>query len=154
MNPQQSTDRIERNIVIKAPRKRVWRALTDPAEFGKWFGVKVEGTFAPGARVQGQITHPDYTHVRWDVTIDRMEPETFFSWRWHPYGVDKGVDYSHEIPTLVEFRLADVPEGTRLEVVESGFDSVPLARRALAYRMNSGGWEKQLENVKRHAESQ
>src|SRR5262245_20561821 len=99
-----NTDRIEKNVVIKAPRSRVWRALTDSAEFGKWFGVKMEGPpFKPGARASGAILHPDYTHVRWEVTIEKMEPETFFSWRWHPYAVEKGVDYSHEVPTLVEF---------------------------------------------------
>src|SRR5262249_3365815 len=121
-----ATDRIERTIVVHAPRRRVWRALTDPEEFGAWFGVKVEGAFAPGARVHGAITHPGYEHVIWDITIERMEPERLFSWRWHPYAVEPTVDYSEETPTLVVFELEDVPEGTRLTVVESGFDQVPL----------------------------
>jgi uncharacterized protein YndB with AHSA1/START domain len=144
------TDRIERQVLIRAPRSRVWRALTDPAEFGAWFGVKVEGTFAPGARVRGRITHKGYEHLTWDITIDRMEPERLFSWRWHPYAVEPGVDYSPEPPTLVVFEFEEVSGGTRLTVVESGFDHVPLARRALAYRMNSEGWTIQTGAIERY----
>src|SRR5262245_63424620 len=108
------TDRIERSVVIRAPRSRVWRALTDPAEFGSWFGVKVEGAFAPGARVHGQVTHKGYEHLRWEITIERMEPERLFSWRWHPYAVEPDVDYAKETPTLVTFELVEVTGGTRL----------------------------------------
>ncbi len=146
------TDRIERMVVVRAPVSRVWRALTDPAEFGAWFGVKVEagGAFTPGARVRGAITHPGYEHVTWDITIERMEPERVFSWRWHPYAVEPGVDYSREPATLVVFTLERAAEGTRLTVVESGFDQVPLARRAQAYRMNGEGWTHQIEAIKRY----
>jgi uncharacterized protein YndB with AHSA1/START domain len=132
------TDRIERQVLIRAPRSRVWRALTDPKEFGAWFGVEVHGVFAPGARVRGRITHKGYEHLTWDITIDRMEPERLFSWRWHPYAVEPGIDYSVE------------PGGTRLTVVESGFDDVPLARRAKAYRMNSEGWTIQTGAIERY----
>src|SRR5436190_17078765 len=149
MHPS-STDRIERMVVIHAPRSRVWRALTDSAEFGAWFGVKVEGAFAPGARVRGAITHPGYQHLTWDITIERMEPERVFSWRWHPYAVEPGVDYSHEPTTLVLFELEDVADGTRLTVMESGFDQVPLARRAQAYRMNEEGWTYQVQAIERY----
>ena len=144
------TDRIGRQVLIRAPRSRVWRALTDPAEFGAWFGVNVDGTFAPGARVRGRITHKGYKHLTWDITIDRMEPERLFSWRWHPYAVEPGVDCSPEPPTLVVFELTEDPGGTRLTVVESGFDDVPLARRAQAYRMNSEGWTIQTDAIERY----
>jgi len=142
-----STDRIERKILLRAPRSRVWRALTSPAEFGTWFGVKVEGIFAPGARVRGAITHKGYEHLTWDITIERMEPERVFSWRWHPYAVEPGVDYASEPTTLVVFELEDSAAGTLLTVVESGFDQVPLARRAQAYRMNGEGWTYQMEAI-------
>src|SRR5260370_7982022 len=122
------TDRIEREILLRAPRRRVWRDRTDSAEFGAWFGVKVEGTFAPGAHVRGAITHPGYEHVVFDITIERMEPERLFSWRWHPHPVEPGVDYSAEPTTLVVFELADAPVGTMLTLVESAFDQVPLPR--------------------------
>lgn len=143
-------DRIEKTIVLRVPRSRVWRALTDPAEFGSWFGVKMEGTFAPGAHVHGAITHPGYEHLTMDITVERMEPERLFSWRWHPYAVETDVDYSQEPTTLVEFTLEDVAEGTRLTVVESGFDRVPLARRAKAFRMNDDGWTQQMKAIERH----
>src|SRR5207249_11765012 len=136
-----------RTVVIHAPRRRVWRALTNAEEFGTWFGVKVEGAFAPGARMRGAITHPGYEHLTWEITIERMEPERLFSWRWHPYAVEPGIDYSQEPSTLVVFELTEVAEGTRLTVVESGFDQIPLARRAEAFRMNSDGWTYQMQAI-------
>ncbi len=142
-----STDRIERKILLRAPRSQVWRALTNPVEFGTWFGVKVEGAFAPGARVRGAITHKGYEHLTWNITIERIEPERVFSWRWHPYAVEPGVDYSTEPTTLVVFELEDAAGGTMLTVVESGFDQVPLARRAQAYRMNGEGWTYQMQAI-------
>jgi uncharacterized protein YndB with AHSA1/START domain len=144
---QTSTDRIERKILLRAPRSRVWRALTNPVEFGTWFGVKVDGAFAPGARVRGAVTHKGYEHVTWDITIERMEPERLFSWRWHPAAVEPGVDYSAEPTTLVVFELEEVAGSTVLRVVESGFDRVPLARRAQAYRMNGEGWTLQMQAI-------
>ena len=144
------TDRIEKEIVLRAPRSRVWRALTDATEFGKWFGAEMTGTFAPGARARGRITHKGYEHVTLDVQVERMEPERLFSWRWHPHAVDPKYDYSKEPMTLVVFELEEVPGGTRLKVTESGFDQIPAARRAEAFRLNSGGWASQLERVARH----
>ena len=100
--------------------------------------------------VRGAITHPGYEHVVFEITIERMEPERLFSWRWHPYAVEPGVDYSAEPTTLVVFELADTPDGTRLTVVESGFDQVPLARRAQAYRMNGEGWTIQMQAIEKY----
>jgi uncharacterized protein YndB with AHSA1/START domain len=145
-----STDRIEKQIVLKAPQARVWRALTDAGEFGEWFRVKLEGPFVPGQRTGGNITWPGYEHIRMEVQVARMEAETLFSFHWHPYAIEPDVDYSGEPPTLVEFHLESVAEGTRLTVVESGFDALPAARRDEAYRMNDGGWAQQMGNIKQH----
>ena len=146
-----SNDRIERSVVLKAPRSRVWRAVSKAEEFGNWFGVALKGkTFAAGQRVQGQITHPGYEHVVWDVVIERLEPEKLLSWRWHPAAVDPSVDYSNEPTTLVVFELKEVEGGTLLSVVESGFDNVPPSRRLEAFRMNSGGWDEQVKNIEKH----
>jgi uncharacterized protein YndB with AHSA1/START domain len=146
-----ATDRIERSILLKAPRPRVWRALSNPEEFGRWFGVVLKGTtFAAGQRVRGQVTYPGYEHLVWDVLIERVEPERLLSWRWHPAAVEPSVDYSNEPTTLVVFELEDVEGGTLLTVVESGFDSVPPSRRLDAFRMNSGGWDIQMQNIERH----
>lgn len=145
------SDRIEREIVVRAPRAKVWRALSNADEFGKWFGVAFKNvTFAPGATVQGQIKIPGYEHVVFSIQIERMEPEKLLSWRWHPYAVDQAIDYSQEEPTLVVFELEDVAEGTLLKVVESGFDKLPPHRRLEAFRMNSGGWTAQMENIQKH----
>jgi uncharacterized protein YndB with AHSA1/START domain len=149
-NEKTSTDRIEKKIVLRAPRARVWRAIADAQEFGTWFGAKLEGAFAAGARVRGRITIPGYEHVAIEITIERIEPERLLSLRWHPYAIDPAVDYSDEPTTLVEFRLEEAAGGTELTVSESGFDQIPAARRAEAFRMNKRGWASQLKNIERH----
>jgi uncharacterized protein YndB with AHSA1/START domain len=144
------TDRIEKQILLRAPRARVWRALTDAGEFGEWFRVKLDGPFVPGGRTTGHITYPGYEHLRMDVLVERMEAETLFAFRWHPAAVDPGVDYSREPSTLVEFHLEAVTGGTLLRLVESGFDQLPADRREAAYRQNEGGWAIQMDNIQRH----
>ncbi|MGE8179317.1 SRPBCC family protein [Pseudomonas fluorescens] len=143
-----SSDRIERKILLKAPRSTVWRALANAESFGKWFGVALEGKrFVAGERTQGQITYPGYEHLVWDVQVARVEPERVFAFRWHPYPVDPTVDYSSEPTTLVLFELEDMEGGTLLKVVESGFDNIPEERRLKAFRMNSRGWDEQMTNI-------
>ncbi len=147
-----STDRIEKETVVRAPRSKVWRAITDSKEFGKWFRAEMTDPFVEGAPARGRITHPGYEHLTIDVLVERIEPERFFSFRWHPYAVDPQMDYSQEPRTLVEFELEEIPEGTRIRVTESGFDQIPLARRAEAFRMNSNGWAAQLVNVAKYVD--
>ncbi len=149
-----NTDRIEKKIVLRAPRSRVWRAISDAKEFGTWFGVVLETPFTPGARVSGRITIPGYEHGVLNITIERIEPERYLSFRWHPYAIDPDLDYSTEPRTLVEFTLDETAGGgTELTVVESGFDRIPAARRAEAFRMNDQGWAGQLKNIERHVSS-
>jgi uncharacterized protein YndB with AHSA1/START domain len=147
-----SSDRIEKQILLRAPASRVWRALTDAEEFGTWFRVKLDSAFAVGRRVTGKITYPGYEHLTFEVTVERMEAERLFALRWHPYAVDPETDYTKEPTTLIEFRLEEVTGGTLLTVVESGFDRIPAGRRAEAYRSNTEGWAEQMQNVQRHVE--
>lgn len=153
-----TTDRIEKQIELKAPVSRVWRALTDYREFGEWFGVKFEAPFAVGQAARGRITYPGYEHLMLEAVVQKIEPETLFSYTWHPYAVDARVDYSKETPTLVEFRLEKTATGTLLRVNESGFDKIPSGRRDEAFRKNEGGWEQQLKNIEKyvaqHAQAQ
>jgi uncharacterized protein YndB with AHSA1/START domain len=86
------------------------------------------------------------------VMVEKVEPESLFSYRWHPYAIDPKVDYSSEPTTLVEFQLLEVPDGTRLTIVETGFDKLPPDRRSVAYRMNDDGWAGQIKNIARHVE--
>ncbi len=144
------TDRIEKRVTLKAPRARVWKALTDSTEFGKWFGVKLDGPFVAGATAHGKITIPKYEHIAAQFQVERIEPESYFSYRWHPYAVDPAVDYSNEPTTLVEFKLDQEGPATVLTIVESGFDRIPLARRAEAFRMNDGGWTGQIKNIEKY----
>jgi uncharacterized protein YndB with AHSA1/START domain len=141
---------IEKRIKIDAPVSRVWRALTDHVEFGTWFRVKLDGPFVPGQVSRGRITYPGYEHLKWEATVETMEPERLFSFTWHPYAVDPEIDYSSEPTTLVEFRLEAKDGGTLLTVTETGFDAIPKDRRFEAYRMNEGGWTEQMDNVRRH----
>jgi uncharacterized protein YndB with AHSA1/START domain len=145
-----TTDRIEKQVLLRHPRSRVWRALTDSREFGTWFGALFTEPFEAGARAKGKVLHEGYEHMTMDITIDRMEPERLFSWRWHPGACEPGQDFSHEPTTLVVFTLEEVQGGTLLTVVESGFDRVPLARRAKAFRDNEGGWAMQMEAIEKH----
>jgi uncharacterized protein YndB with AHSA1/START domain len=146
-----STDRIEKKVLLRAPRKRVWRALSDSTEFGSWFGMKFDGPFTAGASVRGVLVpttvnaevakaQKEYQGLPFEIIIEQMEPERLFSFRWHPYAVERGVDYSHEPTTLIVFALEEVPDGIMLTVTESGFDRIPLARRAKAFTANEQGW--------------
>jgi len=146
-----STDRLEKKVLLRAPRSRVWRALTDPVQFGQWFGARLPAAaFAPGRTARGPITHPGYEHLTLEITIEKMEPERLFSWRWHPHAVDPKRDYSKDPTTLVVFTLEEAEGGTLLTVVESGFDKVPSAYRATAFRGNRDGWAEQMKNIERH----
>ena len=155
------SDRIEKQVVLRAPVSRVWQAITDSRQFGSWFGVTFDGPFKAGERIVGRISpttvDPDvaamqkpYEGHAFEITIDRIEPETLFAFRWHPAAVDPNADYSQEPTTLVEFRLEPVGDAVRLTVVESGFDKVPASRRAAAFTMNEGGWTAQMMLIQKY----
>jgi uncharacterized protein YndB with AHSA1/START domain len=146
-----SSDRIEKKILLHAPRKRIWRALSDSTEFGTWFGMRFDGPFVPGAVMRGVIVgtkvnaevakaQKEYEGMSGEITIERVEPERLFSFRWHPFAVERGVDYSAEPTTLIVFTLEETPDGILLTVTESGFDQIPLERRSKAFTANEQGW--------------
>ena len=156
-----STDRIEKKILLRAPRERVWRAVSEAKEFGSWFGVAFDGQFVEGTRLTGKITpttvdpevakmQAPYSGKKFEWTVERIEPMRRISFRWHPYAVEEGIDYSKEPTTLIEFDLADAPGGTLLTVSESGFDQIPLERRAKAFKANEGGWEMQTHLIEKY----
>jgi uncharacterized protein YndB with AHSA1/START domain len=152
-----TTDRIERELRLDSPRARVWRALTDHVEFGQWFGITFENAFAPGATVVGRMTNPKYAQVPYEFHIEQIEPQHLFSFKWRPFALDPNIDYSGEPHTLIVFTLDEVDAGTPaagtvLRVVESGFDSIPAARRTIAFEMNGKGWTSQMANIKRYVE--
>lgn len=145
-----TTSEIRKQLFIKATPSRVWRAITDSAEFGAWFHVRLESPFVVGQPTSGQITYPGWEHVRFTLRTEAIEPETRFAYRWHPYAVDMKKDYSSETMTLVEFLLEPQDGGTLVTVVESGFDRLPPERIAEAFRMNERGWAEQLDNIAAH----
>jgi len=151
-DPMTSTDRIEKKVVLRAPLGRVWDAIADSKKFGEWFGVKIEQAFTPATALKAKITKKGYEHVEFDMEIERVEPQRYFSYRWHPYAIDPKQDYSSEPLTLVEFVLEEVKEGTALTITESGFDRLPASRRAEAFRMNDGGWTGQTKQIAAYVE--
>jgi uncharacterized protein YndB with AHSA1/START domain len=167
------SDRIEKRVQLRAPISRVWRALTDVREFAQWFGVKLEGEFAVGQTVMGRFDErldenaiiefqkqaglpPSKVRLPVDnvvfCTVERLEPEHYFSFRWIPYGIDSEADPDNEPTTLVEFRLESAGDGTLLTICESGFDRVPAHRRERAFRMNQAGWAAQMENIRNYVD--
>jgi uncharacterized protein YndB with AHSA1/START domain len=170
-----TTDRIEKQVTLRAPVSRVWRAIADSEEFGRWFGFRLDGPFVEGKSMRGTfdgaideaaiMEHQRRVGVRPSkvklpgpnvvfCTVERIEPERYFSFRWIPYGIDEEADPENEQTTLVELRLEPAPEGTLLTIVESGFDRVPAHRRERAFRMNEGGWAAQAGNLTRYVEGE
>jgi uncharacterized protein YndB with AHSA1/START domain len=147
-----TTDSIRKQIVLRASPARVWRALSDAREFGTWFGARMSDDFVPGATVRMTVDY-EGKELQGTIQIERMEPERLLAFRWHPFAVDPAVDYSKEPTTLVELAIAPASGGTLLTVTESGFDAIPIARRAKAFEMNEGGWAAQLENIARHVDA-
>jgi uncharacterized protein YndB with AHSA1/START domain len=158
-----NTDRIEKRVTLRAPLDRVWRAISDAEEFGRWFGVRFDGPFVEGASIGAAITpttvdaevakrQEPHTGVTSTWQIVAIEPKRRFAYRWHPFAVDPGVDYAREPTTLVEFTLAETPDGVLLTITESGFDAIPDARRSSAFESNSEGWAIQTDLVRRYLE--
>lgn len=156
-----STDRIEKEVLLRAPLDRIWRAIGNADEFGRWFGVRLDGPFVAGTTVTGLITpttvDDDVAKAQepyagqadaWEIVA--VEPPRRLAFRWHPYAVEPGTDYSQEPSTLVEFTLTETDDGVLLRIVESGFDAIPAERRASAFEANSEGWAAQTELVRKY----
>ena len=156
-----NTDRIEKQILLRASRERVWRAISDSSQFGKWFGVSLQGPFVQGHRVAGRIVptsvDPEVAKMQepWagmacDFYVERIEPMDRFSFRWHPGAEEAGPDASEDAMTTVMFELKDAPGGVLLTITETGFDRIPLERRAKAFADNEGGWEMQTKLIEKY----
>lgn len=144
------TDSIVKTVELKAPVSRVWKALSDHHEFGQWFRVKLDGPFRPGAVSTGKMAFPGYEHYPWRAIVERMEPESHFSFRWHDFDEKSGVAIEDQPMTLVEFRLEPIPDGTRLTITESGFEALPDHRRLEVMRGNTEGWNIQAGHIAAH----
>lgn len=153
------TDRIEKTVVLRAPLERVWRAIGDSQQFGQWFGARFEGPFVAGQPLKGKIvpTSMDAEIARlqkphegtpFEVLVVRVDPPKHLSFKWHPYAKD--VDTADEPMTLVSFDLEPHADGVLLTITESGFDGIPLDRRAAAFKANEGGWTMQARLVERY----
>lgn len=158
-----STDRIEKQVLLRAPRERVWSAISDSGQFGYWFGIDFDGPFVAGASITGRITpskadaemgemQKPYEGTPFEWLVEKVEPMDRMVFRWHPYGIDKDVDYSKEPMTHIVFELSDAEGGVLLTVTESGFDRLPPERRAKAFAANEGGWTWQMGAIRKYLE--
>lgn len=147
-------DRIDREITLRAPQDRVWRAVSDAAEFGAWFGISIDGAFEPGTTLHGTVTSKssECDATRFAMYVESVEPQHLISWRWHAHAWEADRDYSGEPTTLVEFRLTPVDGGTHLTICESGFEAVPEDCRVKAFERNSGGWTHQIAAIARYVD--
>jgi len=155
-----STDRIEKQVLLRATRERVWRALSRSAEFGTWFGMQLDGEFLPRTKVSGRMVptavDPDvaaqqkpFEGMPVELFIEQVEPMRLLSFRWHPYPPEDG-DTSKLPTTLVTFELEEADGGILLCVSESGFDQIPIERRAQAFTDNEGGWQIQTQLISKY----
>jgi uncharacterized protein YndB with AHSA1/START domain len=158
-----NTDRIEKRVELRASLDRVWRAISDAEEFGRWFGVRFDGPFVAGSCVTAAITptivdddvakrQEPHAGVKSTWQIVALEPKRRFAYRWHPFAIDPDADYDREPTTLVEFTLSEIPDGVLLTIVESGFDAIPEARRSASFEANAEGWAIQADLVRRYLE--
>jgi uncharacterized protein YndB with AHSA1/START domain len=156
-----NTNRIEKQILLKAPRERVWHAISDSGQFGRWFGIAFDGPFVEGVRVTGKMVptsvdaevaaqQKPYEGMACDFFVERLEPMRRFSFRWHPYPLEPDADASTAPMTLIVFDLEEAPGGVLLRISESGFDQIPLEHRAKAFADNEGGWEIQTRLIEKY----
>jgi len=131
--------RVDKAVELDSPVSRVWRALTDYREMARWSGIQLEGPFVPGRIARGRMTVPGYENTVWEVSVQQMIPERLFSYTWQ--------DRKGEPSTLVEFTLERTAKGTRLRVVETGFEALPGKRGEEAARDHEGGWGAQLSSI-------
>ncbi len=154
--------KIEKRVVLRASLDRVWRAISDADEFGRWFGVRFDGPFVAGTSVTATITPTEVdddvakrqephagTTSTWHIVA--VEPRRRFAYRWQPCPGEPDVD--DQPTTLVEFTLSEVPDGVLLTIIESGFESIPEARRSSSFDANAEGWAIQADLVRRYTEN-
>ena len=152
---------IVKTVELRAPRARVWRAVSDAREFGAWFGMGFDGPFVPGEAITGRLTptqvdaevakmQAPHAGMQFEFLVVAIEPERRLELKWHPFAIDPEVDYSREAMTRIEFLLEDVEHGTRLTITESGFEHLPEARRSKALEANRGGWDHQARLIAKY----
>ena len=133
---------IEREILIQAPVKVVWRTITEPDQISQWFADKVELVVEPGAH-----GYMEFGDQGGPVVVETVDPPTRFSFRWnHPRGEEPVPGNS----MLVEFTLTpEDDERTRLRMTESGHElrTWPDAEKQRYADEHSGGWGEFLDRL-------
>jgi uncharacterized protein YndB with AHSA1/START domain len=136
-------DQIEREVVIDASAERVWELVTEAEHLGRWFGdAGAEVDLRPGGAMALHWTEHGTARGR----IEAVEPQRLFAFRWAPFKDPSGLDPTEANSTRVEFTLVAEGDGTRLRVVESGFDMLDCSeeQRSANLEGNTEGWRLEL----------
>lgn len=142
-------DRIERVLTLRAPRARVWKAITEPAGLSQWLGNRAEVDLRPG----GELILEWPEHGIYRCRIVTVEPPHRFAYRWYMTGMNSEEAVETGPSTLVEFSLKEVPEGTMLTLVESGFAAFPADIAAKSYHHSVEGWAIELGELAAYLET-
>ena len=136
---------IRHSVFIRAPRAKVWAALTTAQALDAWWGTRgSEIDLRPG----GKLT------LRWrawgpeqDINADRecdlveVLPPKRFVFRWGE---------TADMMTTVEFDLEERADGTLLRLREHGF--APTAKGRESFEGNSLGWGEASTLIKFYVE--
>ena len=143
------SDRIQTSVLIAAPLQRVWDLVTSAEHVGRWFGdAGAEIDLRPG----GAMSLSWREHGTYHGRVEAVDPPHRFAWRW----LSKIGSQADPVPgnsTLTEFTLSAEGDGTRVAVVESGFDALdaPPTERTAALRSHTEGWDSELGELAAYA---
>lgn len=126
-------DTIERQMTFRVPRETVWAAITEPEQIARWFGTGAELDLRPGG--EGTLSWENLG-VTTSITVEAVDPPSRFAYRWQSNRAGP--------KTLVEFRLEEIPNGTRLTLVESGFGQLGED----SWQGNEYGWDEELGDLR------
>jgi uncharacterized protein YndB with AHSA1/START domain len=139
-------DTIQRELVLRAPKERVFQAIANPMLIVNWFPDKVEGTMSKGERSVFDFT--DFGKVA--IHVVASDPHDYFAYRWVPSIGASEDDPLKQPNTLVEFRLEEVSYGTRLTLTESGFASLPAEVIEKSLSDNNEGWDIMMGRLEKY----
>jgi uncharacterized protein YndB with AHSA1/START domain len=138
-------DKIQREITIKAPKERVYAAITDPSQIISWFPDSVEGNLIEGEKPFLHFGE----HDKAQIYVVAVQPYNYFAYRWVPGGNQFDGDILNAPTTLVEFQITERKGVSTVTLTESGFEELPPEIAKASFEQNSGGWDFMLGRLEK-----